>query len=137
MPTIVPELDKPFPKLSRERIAQIASWLPEKPMGIGPHADARGVWEKLAKSPEGREFIDAAEKYLTEPRPELTEELYMEFLRNGNRTHYQAEKAKRLRRMLTIALAELLEYRGRFLPALKDELVALHKKSLLQKAAHF
>ena len=125
MPTIVPELDKPFPRLSRERIAQIASWLPEKPLGIGPRAEERGVWERLANSPEAREFIEAAEKYLTEPRPELTEELYMEFLRNGNRTHYQAAKANRLRRMLTITLAELLEFRGRFLPALKEELEAL------------
>ena len=125
MPTIVPELDKPFPQLSRERIVQIASWLPERPVGIGPRAGERGVWERLAMSPDAREFITAAEKYLTEPRPELTEELYMEFLRNGNRTHYQTEKAKRLRRMLTIALAELLEFQGRFLPALKDELIAL------------
>ncbi|MBQ9368215.1 MAG: heparinase II/III family protein [Victivallales bacterium] len=125
MPTIVPELDKPFPKLSRERIALIASWLPERPMGIGPHAEERVVWERLAQSPVAQEFIAEAERYQTEPRPELTEELYMEFLRNGNRTHYQEAKAKRLRRMKVIALAELLEFQGRFLPALKDELVAL------------
>ncbi len=125
MPTIVPELDKPVPKLSSERIAQIASWLPEKPMGIGPRAEERGVWETLAISPVAREFITEAEKYQTEPRPELTEELYMEFLRNGNRRNYEAQKAKRLRRMKIIALAELLEYRGRFLPALKEELEML------------
>ena len=94
-------------------------------MGIGPRSVERSVWEKLSTSPVARDFIVAAEKYLAEPRPELTEELYLEFLRNGNRNHYEGEKGKRCRRLLTIALAELLEFRGRFLPALKEELYAL------------
>ena len=125
MPTIVPEAGKPLPCPSPERIAQIAEWLPDKPTGIGPHASERPLWEKLAKSPKAQEFISKAEGYLLEPRPELKDELYLEYLNNGNRTHYQDVWWKQLNRINVFAVSELLEFKGRFLQALKSELEVL------------
>ena len=116
MPTIVPEAGKPFPSPSPERIAQIAEWLPDKPTGIGPHASERALWERLAKSPKTQEIISKAEEYLSEPLPELKDELYLEYLQNGNRTHYQDVFFKRTSRLTAFAIAELREFKGRVLP---------------------
>ena len=74
-----------------DRIDEIAAWLPEKPAADGAPASDRAKWDALAATKEGRSAIDAAEKLLGKPVPVVTDEGYLEYSRNGNRTRFQAE----------------------------------------------
>ena len=80
-----------------------------KPLGI-EHFD---VQKQIAAA--GAFFVSKAEKLLDEPYPQLCASVYMQFIRNGNRSNYEALYFRR-REMLTIfAIAELYEGKGRFL----------------------
>ena len=77
-----------------DRIDEIAEWLPEKPAADGAPASDRSKWEALAATKEGRSEIDVAGKLLGEPVPAVTDEGYLEFSRNGNRTRFQTERGR-------------------------------------------
>ena len=109
-----------FPELSQARIAELEALLPEKPHGMGRPAADRGAWAPLAERPDGQKAIQLAESLLDEPLPQLPDELYLEYRKNGNRTNYELVNDRRLAMMNVLALAECLEYRGRFLPKLEQ-----------------
>jgi hypothetical protein len=101
------------------RMAELAAMLPAQPVGVGRPAADRAAWELLAKAREFRGVVAEAEKLLPEPIPDPTDELYLEFSRNGNRSRYQRVHGARRSRLSSLVLAECLEYRGRFLPAIE------------------
>ncbi len=105
--------------LDAGRIAQLAAMLPAKPAGVGRPAADRAAWEVLATSREFRGVVAEAEKLLPQPIPEPTDELYLEFSRSGNRSRYQRVHSARRSRLSSLVLAECLEDRGRFLPAIE------------------
>jgi len=113
------------PRPTPERIAEIAAWLPETPAGIGAPASDRAAWTAIAGRLPVANLLAAAEKAAAAPVPALPDELYLEFSRNGNRTHYQEPSRRRLDRLNLFAWAEALEHRGRFVPALERELAAI------------
>ncbi|MFA6928948.1 MAG: heparinase II/III family protein [Lentisphaeria bacterium] len=114
-----------FPALNPNRVEQITAWLPSKPTGFGKPARDRLAWDKIASQPNAAKLIAAARKDATQPPPELPDDLYLEFTRNGNRTRYQAPYGVRAQRIYTLAKAECLTNQGEFLPALEAELKAL------------
>lgn len=85
---------------------------------IAPITD-RAPWERLAQVPTNQRIVAAAEKLLDEPIPECPESLYKEFFQNGNRSNAQRVLGQRTSRIRVLAQAELLENKGRFLPALE------------------
>lgn len=105
--------------LDAGRIAELAAMLPAKPAGVGRPAADRAAWEVLAKAREFRGVVAEAEELLQQPIPEPTDELYLEFSRNGNRSRYQRVVGARRARLSSLVLAECLENRGRFLPAIE------------------
>ena len=130
MPTLYPQPTISFPCPSRERILQIASYLPEAPTGIGPRPDDRAAWLPLLNSEEAQKNIARAEELMNSPRGELPDDLYLEFLRTGNRSHYENAVGQVRGRLSVFALAEALEWKGRFLQPLIAELNAiLNEKS--------
>ncbi len=102
------------------RIDTIAKWLPEKPHGLGRPVSDRTAWEGFGKKNDGARHIRYAEKLLKQEPPQLTDELYLEFTRHGNRTRYQDQYQELERRFNAFALAECLENRGRFIPVLEE-----------------
>ena len=103
------------------RAKEIAPFLAEAP-NFGARVVESRYWEKLAEASTARQTIKNAEKFLDEERPVITEELYKEFYRNGNRSNYQAAFFKAQSRFVNFALAECLERKGRFVKALDDEI---------------
>ena len=104
--------------LDSARIDEIAQWLPEKPAATGARIGDRAAWDRLAALPSASNHIAAAEKALAEPIPDLPDDLYLEFSRTGNRTHYQEPYFKRLNGLSCLLLGECLENKGRFLPGI-------------------
>ena len=127
----------PFPIPSPERIAQIASWLPETPGHFGPPASDRAAWLPFADTPEAKKVIAQAEATVGTPIPELPDELYLQFLKIGNRTNYEHVYFQRQRdRLFPLVQAEVLEYKGRFIEAIERELNAMFNEKSWVLPAH-
>jgi len=101
-----------------------------KPLGM-EHFD---VQKQIAAA--GASFVSKAEKLLDEPYPQLCASVYMQFIRNGNRSNYEALYFRR-REMLTIfVIAELYERKGRFTDRIIDGLWFIMEESSWIIPAH-
>jgi hypothetical protein len=105
--------------IDQNRIKYI-SMLPEKPAGFGSPISDRNAWKKLARNDSFQKIILDAEKLLQQPIPEQPDNLFLDFSRTGNRTRWQRVSGIRRRRISTLALAECLENKGRFIPAFAE-----------------
>jgi hypothetical protein len=108
-----------------ERVKEIAAWLPAEPQSLGAPIANREAWGKLASLPEAAKTIRAAEKLINEPVPEVPDEWYLEFTKTGNRSHYEGPYFHRVSQLDTLLLAECLENKGRFLPAIEKRVEAI------------
>ncbi|NLE39909.1 MAG: hypothetical protein GX621_17970, partial [Pirellulaceae bacterium] len=106
------------------RVEAIATMLPEASRGVGRPIDDRAAWEPVAKSDEAAKTIRQAESLLGTPIPEITDELFLDYSRTGNRTRCQSVIGRRRSRLNALVLAECLENRGRFLPEIEKMLLA-------------
>ena len=98
------------------RVDEIAALLDARPAGLGPMCADRRTWDALWQHP--------AERLRTEPLPEQPDELFLDFSRTGNRRPWERVASARRGRVKTLVVAECLEDRGRFVPAL-EQLVAV------------
>jgi hypothetical protein len=123
-PTAVQTRDQ-FRISSRARVQELAAWLPSRPEGLGRPATDRDAWERLRDQASAPAILQRAESYRATPPPELADDLYLEFTRTGNRSHYEAPYGLALSRIHHLALAECLEAEGRFVESLERDLNAL------------
>lgn len=114
-----------FPPIPAGRVDELAAMLPEGVRGLGDPIGTRGRWDELAGLPSAAGILKAAEGILETPPPELPDDLYLEFSRTGNRDTYQRPYGQRTSRISTLVLAECLENRGRFLPGIERDILAL------------
>lgn len=80
--------------------------------------------------------IREAEACLGADAGDLNEELYTEFARNGNRVHYEGVNFHRRRLLNRLALGELCEGEGRFLPELSRIISCTLKEASWVLPAH-
>lgn len=106
----------PLAAVPAARIDEIAAWLPERPAADGVRITDRAAWDRLAATPHGAREIRAAEALLGRPVPDTPDAEYLEFTRNGNRTHYQKSFGRRTGGLARLYVAECLENKGRFIP---------------------
>ena len=125
---------EPLPTSDPARVDEIAALLPEKPGTPAPAASDRSAWKAAADLPEAKKAVRRAESLLKEPVPELGD--YGEFLRTGNRTHYDKDYQRRAGRLEDLVLAECLECRGRFLPAIERYARAICDERSWSSPAH-
>lgn len=119
-----------------ERVREIAGWLPPAPLGAGLPVTNRAAWEQLRRQSQWRELIADAEKLARTPIPTLTDDLFLDFSRTGNRTRCQKVLSARDKRVSTFALAECLEDRGRFVEPLAESIAAIARERTWVMPAH-
>ena len=102
------------------RTREIAAMLPQRPEGIGRPIADRAAWEAIASQPRCQAILEAADKLLAEPLPQTSDDLYLEYSRTGNRTHWQDVAFKRRARLDTLVLAECIENKGRYVAAMAE-----------------
>lgn len=119
-----------------DEMKHIAAMLPEKPIGVGRPVGDRAAWDQLAALDSFRKILREAEKLANEPIPEQPDDLYLEFSKTGNRTHWQNVADKRRRRVRVFALAECLENKGRFLAPLEKIVDTLCREPTWVMPAH-
>jgi hypothetical protein len=106
--------------LSAERIDQLAAMLPAMPQGMGRPITDRAAWKALAARPEFRTCLGDPERLFKQPLVVMTDDQYLDFSRTGNRTRGETVWFRRYRRLRPLVVAECLENRGRFLPAIEE-----------------
>jgi len=103
-----------------ERTAGIAAMLPEQPTGPGRPASDRAAWDALAADPGFGDVVRQAEDLLGEPMPEVSDDLFLDFSRTGNRRRWEDVEFRIRGRLGPLVIAECLENQGRFLPAIEE-----------------
>ncbi|MGE9293860.1 MAG: hypothetical protein ACQKBW_09630 [Puniceicoccales bacterium] len=126
----------PPPAPKRAEIEKIAKLLTKEPVGVGAPASNRQVWDKLAAQPQAKDLIAKAEKALKSPIVPLTAELWQQYDKTGDRVAYQNASSSRYNRLRDLALGEALEYKGRFLPAIEENLTAILDQGSWSVPAH-
>ncbi len=126
-----PPLVRPDPA----RVAEIAALDSARPLHFSPPFSDRAFWDAQRLTDPARshpavvaasaEILSKAEAFLDSPTPTLTEELYDEFLKNGNRINFEKPFALRLERLGSFLFAEGLQNDGRFLSAIESEMSAI------------
>jgi hypothetical protein len=119
------------------RVDTIAAMLPAQPRGLGPACSDRAFWGSadIARR-AGNVVLPKAEPLVTAAFPAWSDEAYLEFSRNGQRAAGEAMMSARFEWVYHLVLAECVEYRGRFLPALTRALNALIDQPTWTVPAH-
>lgn len=107
------------------RVQAVAALLSPQAQAVGRPIADRAAWQAIAKLPGSKGRLERAEQLLKEPLPDLTEALYLDFSRTGNRTRCQDVMFRRHGRVPTLVVAEGLEHRGRFVPAIEEAVRAI------------
>ncbi len=102
------------------QIKAIENELPPEPRGVGKPISDRKAWEALRNSPGFDGILQQAQRALNRPLPPMTDDVYLDYSRTGNRTRGQRVIRERHSRFALLALAECLENRGRFIPPMEE-----------------
>ena len=99
------------------------------PFTTFPKTSDRESWGVLSSLVEKRPIVSAifqkAEEVLPAPVPQLTASQFMEFVRNGNRSRYEADYFARRMNLSALVFAEGIEHKGRFIDKIIDYIWAL------------
>lgn len=107
----------------------------EAPFEPFPKAAERAAWEGLSESVRGL-WITAGEQHLQQDWPSLQATLYMDYVRTGIRDHYQNPCFMRRQTLLSLVMAECMEYKGRFLDDIVNGVWAICEESTWCWPAH-
>ena len=118
------------------RTDEIAAWLPLEPRADGAGIGDRAAWERIMRMPGAAEVVKRAEEVSAAPVPELSDELYLEFYRTGNRRNYEDLYFARERALGALLVAECMENKGRFLPKIIDYVNAILSERCWTIPAH-
>jgi hypothetical protein len=125
-----------LPPASPARVTEIASWLSEKPMIFGHTADDRAAWDALAQLPGFKTAIAAGERLIDANPPDVSDENFLLVSKTGVRQVNDRESGARAGFLNTMVLAEVLENKGRFLPAIQRGIDAILGERTWVMAAH-
>ncbi len=105
----------------KERIKAIARMLPKEPLGIGHPISDRSFWDELYDTEQAERVIDKAINLLdAEPLP-VNKEQWMAYIEGKTeRENYERPFWEQQKRFCTLVLAECLENKSRFIPAIEQ-----------------
>jgi hypothetical protein len=83
-----------------------------------PTITERAAWGAIPSDARDA-VLESAEKHLSTPWEVLPATQFLEFRRNGNRSHYESTRDRRRKKLQDLVVAECLEAKGRFV----DEIV--------------
>jgi alpha-L-fucosidase len=122
-PTAKTSNDK-YADLDPLRVEAIAAMIDVHAHGFGPPASDRTVWDAARKKKLLGNVIAQAQRLMAEKFPAWDDDAYLDFSRTGKRPRGEAMLRARSNRLAPMVIAECLEGRGRFLPAIQT---ALHE----------
>ncbi len=115
---------------------EISSYLDEKPLGPGLRISDRDKWDKLKGVEAYKNVLKNAAALLKKPMPPTSDELYLDFSKTGNRRNWEKVWESRRGRIKIFTIAECLENKGRFIPALEEAIGEICKEKTWVMPAH-
>ncbi len=100
-----------------------------------PSIKERKEWEKVSEKIRNL-YIENGEQYLGKPWKQLPATLFLEFVRNGNRYHYQSVYSDRRVQLESLVMAEIFENKGRFIDDIVNGVWAICEESFWGVPAH-
>jgi hypothetical protein len=79
-----------------------------------PTAADRAAWNETPEVVR-RRLVEEAEKLLGSPWPSLPAAVFLDYVRNGNRSNFERLRSDRRLKLATLVMAEVFEAKGRFL----------------------
>tara|TARA_R100000027_G_scaffold61554_5_gene53043 strand:+ start:62266 stop:64290 length:2025 start_codon:yes stop_codon:yes gene_type:complete len=121
---------------SAEEVDAVLEWIDLEIDTVGVPASDRSVWGPFSETPEGQKLIALGEERLNDPIPVLNEEMWLLFQETGDRRTYQDAFSERMNRLADLAVAEALEYQGRFIPAIEENIREILQQGAWSVPAH-
>ncbi len=81
---------------------------------------SESAWRRMASRSVMRDAVSRAEALLDVPLPEMTDDLYLDYSKTGNRRRCEAVLFERRGRLQVFTIAECVERKGRFLPKIEE-----------------
>ena len=101
-----------------------------------PKANETEEWTKLVSAELRKKYIEEGEKYLNQPWDVLPVTSFLEFYRDGNRTHYEKIIFGRRQRLADLVMAETMEGKGRFTDDIINGIWAICEETFWGVPAH-
>lgn len=127
---------KPTANISQERISEIADMLSEKPQGMGVTYKDRGYWDSMRSNPKAKELLQQASLEIDQPMPTFVDSLYLHLNATGVRLPGENMMNARYTYLWKLVLAECLENKKRFLPAIEKGIIELCNQKPWSIPAH-
>jgi hypothetical protein len=86
---------------------------------ICPGIGDRDFWGKIGLVEQAAVLLDKAGRLCAEDLPVISDEMFLDFSKTGNRERYQTVLRSRRERLMPLTIAECLENQGRFIPTLE------------------
>lgn len=115
----------PLNNLSASRVREIAAMLAEQPQGLGITYKNRSYWDALAATPEARKLVAEAVNSLEKGMPPFVDSLYLHLNKTNIRLPGENMINARYSYVNRLALAECIENKGRFIPAICEGVAEL------------
>ena len=113
--------------ISRDLIPR-SKWLPYPRTG----AD----WRARLSDATAQEIVKRGEQHLGKDVPAASAILFLEFVRNGNRSNYEAKTFARRNQLMDLVLAEAVEDKGRFTDTIANYVWAICEETYWGVPAH-
>lgn len=97
-----------------------------------PKASDRNFWD----SKYDKEYVLNAEQYIGYEWPIIRATAYMEFFKSGDRLVHEKPHFARRRVLMELAMGEIMEHKGRFLPDIVDGIFAICEETYWGGSAH-
>ena len=132
------DVPKQTANISQNRIREIAAMLPDKPEGIGVSYKNRVFWDKLKEeSAEARKLLEEeAPALLKWGMPPFVDSLYLHLNKTNVRLPGENMINARYQYLYKLSLAECLENKRRYIPAIEKGLIALCRQKPWSIPAH-
>jgi len=100
-----------------------------------PDASDHNAWLQVSEHQRSL-YIEHAEKYLGHVWPVLPATVFLEFVRNGNRSNYEAISFERRKALSILVMAELFENKRRFMDDISNVIWAICEETYWGIPAH-
>ena len=119
--------------LSEQSLA--AALIPAAEWHPYPTIQDRAAWEGVPQEIRAG-FIRGAEQYLNTTWERIPATVTLQYIRNGNRSTYDAMNTRQREKLATLVLAEVFENEGRFLDEIANGIWAISEQTYWGSTAH-
>ncbi len=123
-------------EISSTRVDALGKMLDSQARGFGRTINDRPGWERLGELSQFQAVVRSAERLISQPIPEQSDDLYLDFSKTGNRTRWQRVASRRRGRIDDLVIAECVENKGRFLDAFRQIVGAVYSERTWVMPAH-